>query len=371
MRLPGLGPKSAGAHLAGARDHDARRAAGGRGAQRLRALAGMGAKTEENILRALAAPAAAEEPPRTLLGQALPALLAVVSVLREHPACEQVSIAGSARRRQGDGPRPRHHRDGERPGRADRLLHDASLGRRGRRRRADEGDRRLARRLPLRPARRAARVLREPAPALHRLEGPQRRAARGRRAAQALGLRVRRRRTRRPARRSPRAPRRSCTSGSATTSSRPSCARTRASSRRRGGGELPGARRGRRPSRRPAHAYDLVGRRQEHARGDGARRAGARLRVLRDHRPLALPARRPAGGAGRGDRRAERAAGAVPAPPGRRGEHPGGRRARARRRGARAPRLGGRLAAHELRPQPRPSGCSPRWRTRTSTASAT
>ena len=58
----------------------------------------MGAKTEENVLKALAAPAAADEPRRTLLGRALPALKAVVAVLAEHPASEQVSIAGSARR---------------------------------------------------------------------------------------------------------------------------------------------------------------------------------------------------------------------------------------------------------------------------------
>ena len=49
------------------------------------------------------------------------------------------------------------------------------------------------RRLPLRPSSRAPRELREPPPALHRLEGPQRRPARGRRPPQALGLRVRRR----------------------------------------------------------------------------------------------------------------------------------------------------------------------------------
>src|SRR5205085_89359 len=39
-----------------------------------------------------------EEPQRTLLGKALPALRAVVSVLAEHPLCDRVSIAGSARR---------------------------------------------------------------------------------------------------------------------------------------------------------------------------------------------------------------------------------------------------------------------------------
>ncbi|MFL6015579.1 MAG: DNA polymerase/3'-5' exonuclease PolX [Gaiellaceae bacterium] len=98
MRLPGLGPKSAKKiwkELGITTLEGLREAAE---AQRLRALPGMGAKTEENVLRALAEPAAAEEPRRTLLGRALPVLKAVVSVLAEHPACEQVSIAGSARR---------------------------------------------------------------------------------------------------------------------------------------------------------------------------------------------------------------------------------------------------------------------------------
>jgi DNA polymerase (family X) len=98
MRLPGLGPKSAKKiwkELGITTLEQLREAAE---AQRLRALPGMGGKTEENVLRALAAPAAAEEPRRALLGRALPALNAVVAVLAEHPACEQVSIAGSARR---------------------------------------------------------------------------------------------------------------------------------------------------------------------------------------------------------------------------------------------------------------------------------
>jgi DNA polymerase (family 10) len=98
MRLPGLGPKSAKKiwkELGITTLEELRQAAE---AQRLRGLTGMGAKTEENVLRALDAPAVAEEPQRTLLGRALPALRAVVSVLAEHPACDQVSIAGSARR---------------------------------------------------------------------------------------------------------------------------------------------------------------------------------------------------------------------------------------------------------------------------------
>ena len=98
MRLPGLGPKSAKKiwkELGITTLEELRVAAE---SQQLRALPGMGGKTEENVLRALAAPAAAEEPQRTLVGRALPALEAVVSVLAEHPASDQVSIAGSARR---------------------------------------------------------------------------------------------------------------------------------------------------------------------------------------------------------------------------------------------------------------------------------
>jgi DNA polymerase (family 10) len=98
MRLPGLGPKSAKKiwkELGITTLDELRQAAE---AQRLRVLPGMGAKTEENVLRALAAPAAAEEPRRARLGRVLPALRAGVAVLAEHPACDQVSIAGSARR---------------------------------------------------------------------------------------------------------------------------------------------------------------------------------------------------------------------------------------------------------------------------------
>src|SRR5207249_4753092 len=99
LRIPGLGPKtvrkiwqelgvSTLAELkSAARD------------QRLRTLPGLGAKVEENILKSVGRKKKATGPPRTLLGQALPALLAVVDVLREHPAAERVSEAGSARRR--------------------------------------------------------------------------------------------------------------------------------------------------------------------------------------------------------------------------------------------------------------------------------
>ena len=97
-KLPGLGPKTARKiwqELGVTTVAELKEAAE---AQRLRTLAGVGAKLEENVLRALESPEPAEEPRRTLLGRALPALRAVVSVLAEHPACDRVSIAGSARR---------------------------------------------------------------------------------------------------------------------------------------------------------------------------------------------------------------------------------------------------------------------------------
>lgn len=96
LRLPALGPKTARRiwqDLGITTMDDLRKAAE---AERLRSLPGLGAKTEERILRALS------ETPKekaTLLGKALPAVQAVVEVLREHPASDEVSEAGSVRRR--------------------------------------------------------------------------------------------------------------------------------------------------------------------------------------------------------------------------------------------------------------------------------
>src|SRR5439155_9709698 len=68
--------------------------------QRLRTLTGLGSKTEENLLKALAAaPADGVREDRPLLGVALPAVLAAVEELQDHPAAVKVSEAGSARRR--------------------------------------------------------------------------------------------------------------------------------------------------------------------------------------------------------------------------------------------------------------------------------
>ncbi len=100
MHVPGLGPKTARRLWLelGIVDVDGLRAAAEQG--RLRALPGLGAKTEENVLRGLAARA---EPGiatgRALLGKVLPFVDAVVRELAEHPAADRVSAAGSVRRR--------------------------------------------------------------------------------------------------------------------------------------------------------------------------------------------------------------------------------------------------------------------------------
>ncbi len=98
MRLPGLGPKTA-ARIWRELDVttiDELKVAAEQ--ERLRTLSGLGAKTEERILKALAEKK--QEPSdRRLLGDGLATLLAVVAELREHPAAVKVSEAGSARRR--------------------------------------------------------------------------------------------------------------------------------------------------------------------------------------------------------------------------------------------------------------------------------
>ena len=99
LRLPGLGPKTAARiwqELGVTTIAELKAAAEG---ERLRALSGLGARSEEKILKALAADTKAEGPKRELLGRGLAALHAVVQSLREHSAAVEVSEAGSARRR--------------------------------------------------------------------------------------------------------------------------------------------------------------------------------------------------------------------------------------------------------------------------------
>jgi DNA polymerase (family 10) len=98
-RLPGLGPKTARKiwqELGITTLADLQAAAK---AERLRILPGVGAKLEERIAQELSRGPSAPQEIRPLLGQGLPAVQAVVSVLREHPAALEVSEAGSVRRR--------------------------------------------------------------------------------------------------------------------------------------------------------------------------------------------------------------------------------------------------------------------------------
>lgn len=101
LRLPGVGPKTAAriwTELGITTLQELEEAAR---CHRLRDLSGLGARSEEKILAALAA-GAARRPPReerTLLGLALPAVQEVVAALSAHPAAIAVSEAGSVRRR--------------------------------------------------------------------------------------------------------------------------------------------------------------------------------------------------------------------------------------------------------------------------------
>ena len=101
LRLPGVGPKTAAriwTHL-GITSLDGLKSAAEDG--RLRDLSGMGAKSEEKILKALEAGAGAKTKTedRRLLAVALPAVRRVVTELEAHPAAIAVSEAGSVRRR--------------------------------------------------------------------------------------------------------------------------------------------------------------------------------------------------------------------------------------------------------------------------------
>jgi DNA polymerase (family X) len=98
MHVPGLGPKTAKKLYVelGVQSADDLRAAAEQGL--LAGLPGLGPKTEEKILKELAKPKKAIER-KPLLGKVLPAVERAVAELREHPAADQVSEAGSVRRR--------------------------------------------------------------------------------------------------------------------------------------------------------------------------------------------------------------------------------------------------------------------------------
>jgi DNA polymerase (family X) len=99
LRLPGVGPKTAARIWTqlGITSLDGLKAAAQEG--RLRELSGMGARSEEKILKALEAGVGEAPEERHLLARALPAVRRVVDALAAHPAALAVSEAGSVRRR--------------------------------------------------------------------------------------------------------------------------------------------------------------------------------------------------------------------------------------------------------------------------------
>jgi DNA polymerase (family X) len=98
LRLPGLGPKTAARiwRELGVTSLEELRVAAEQ--QRVRTLQGLGAKSEERILDALAKGFGPAPERRGLLGVGLPVVREVVAALREHPAAVEVSEAGSVRR---------------------------------------------------------------------------------------------------------------------------------------------------------------------------------------------------------------------------------------------------------------------------------
>jgi DNA polymerase (family 10) len=99
LRLPGVGPKTA-ARIwmqLGITSLEGLQSAAQEG--RLRELSGMGAKSEEKILKALEAGVGEKADDRRLLAVALPAVRRVVEALQAHPSAIAVSEAGSVRRR--------------------------------------------------------------------------------------------------------------------------------------------------------------------------------------------------------------------------------------------------------------------------------
>ncbi|MQA73345.1 MAG: DNA polymerase/3'-5' exonuclease PolX [Solirubrobacterales bacterium] len=98
-RLPGVGAKTA-RRLYDELDvtslDDLRAAAEG---ERIQAVKGLGAKFEATVLGALDRLGEQGAPGRLLLSKVLPVAEQLAAALAEHPACDRVAIAGSARRR--------------------------------------------------------------------------------------------------------------------------------------------------------------------------------------------------------------------------------------------------------------------------------
>ena len=193
MHLPGFGPKRARKLFdeLGVDSLDALRAAVEAG--KIRELRGFGLKAEDAAqadARRRTRPAGGPAP-RVVLSRAEAIAEEVVAALRAHPASDRVEVAGSLRRRADSvkdldiiatASDPKALAARARRARARGVR--AVLRRRGRAR--DDPHRHEDR-----PQGRRARPVRQRAPALHGLQGPQRRAARERRPARAAHLRVR------------------------------------------------------------------------------------------------------------------------------------------------------------------------------------
>ncbi len=97
-RLPGVGAKTARRLYdeLGVTSLDDLRAAAED--QRVRTVKGLGAKFEESVLEALDKLGEEGAPGRVLLSKVLPVAEELAEALRQHPACDAVAIAGSARR---------------------------------------------------------------------------------------------------------------------------------------------------------------------------------------------------------------------------------------------------------------------------------
>jgi DNA polymerase (family X) len=97
-RLPGVGAKTARRlfeELGVATLEELRAAAE---AERIRGVRGLGERFEESVLSALDRLGDEGAPGRVLLSHVLPVALELAEALREHPACDAVTVAGSARR---------------------------------------------------------------------------------------------------------------------------------------------------------------------------------------------------------------------------------------------------------------------------------
>ena len=161
-------------------------------AQRIRELKGLGPKVEENILASLEHLADAEAPcGRLLLSAVRPIAEELAQSLRSHPAAIEVEVAGSARRWAETCKDIDLIATAEEPEQLSRHLAATPADRRRRHSGAERRPRPDPQRRLGRPADRRAGGIRQPAAALHRLGGAQRRAPRGRRRPGALGLRAR------------------------------------------------------------------------------------------------------------------------------------------------------------------------------------